>query len=1032
MEGGDGGSGLRLRLLGPCTVEGPGAPSALSLMQRQILGRLAIDAPGTVAVAELEEALWGDDPPATSRAAIQNQVSRLRVRLGPEAVLTDGRGYRLGLPSDLAAVAADLRAAEATLDDDAASAHDIAERALGRWRGRPLDELDQLAVAAALRTHLGEVRRALEDVRLAAALAAGRTRWAVAEAERLVAATPGDEHRWALLVRALAVTGRRGDALAALDRAHRSLARDLGLLPGPELRAAEALVLEVEPGTAGTAPLRLVGRDDEVRAVLDALEAGPVTVVVGEAGSGRSALVSEVLRRLRRSGRRAVGVTTSEHPASPVSTLTELVDDLGVRPDDRLAPVDRFVDALVREVEDRGPIVVAVDDVERSGPTTQAALATAAAHDGVTVMVTAERPVSLPGGPEPARVVTLPPLDVAAVADLAATALDGALGSSGEPFDVTWLHHMSGGNPVLLASLLVDPAVLDHLRGGDPEHTLPPAPGVRELVRRRVAHLGPDGRAALEAAAVCGTSSPVAVVVDLVGEAAVAEVVAAGLLRTDGDGRLHFRHGAIQRVVADDVPLGFRIELHHRAAAASERVGAPPATVAAHAVAAAELDPVAAHRWALRAAAAATGAGAHAEAAEWCGRAVVVASDNPALRPRDLVEAMVRRGDALRQAGDPGQADALFAAADAATAIGDVDLLGEAAFAVLQLGATTESGTVHERAMVLAEHALAAVTDADDRARIGAAASLMYSMTSRPERCRALFVAAEAGATSSAARRDVLPFAYLALGHPADLDERERITHELHDLAVAADDPRARFEAAQLDISVALQRGDGDRVRASLAELEDLTPRVGDVGRRWALAYQRAAVAHLDGDLARSEELAELALTTFVDVSPSRAFATYAAQLLPLRLAAGRLGELADQLETLVADQPGVPAWHAALALCVAPTDRAASRHHATLALDRAAPDFTWLAAHVIGGRAAAHSGDEELVHRYRERLEPWSGRVCWAGTCAYGPVDTVLALLAEALDRPAPAARLAGRARDLARRLGAPVFLDELARFTA
>ncbi|HMJ78909.1 MAG TPA: BTAD domain-containing putative transcriptional regulator, partial [Iamia sp.] len=1002
----------------------------LSLAQRRILCRLAVGAPATVSVPELEEVLWGDDPPATSRAAIQNQVSRLRARLGADAVLTEGRGYRLGLPADLTEAADDLRAAEAAVEEGAApTAHERAERALGRWRGRPLDELDDLPAAEALRGHLREVRRSLEDVRLAAALGMGRARWAIAEAERLVAAEPGDEHRWAMLAGALAAAGRRGDALAALDRAQRSLARDLGLLPGPELRAAQAMILETEPGVAGAAPGRLVGRDDEVRAVLAALEAGVDVVVVGEAGSGRSALVAEVLRRLRRSGRRAIGAATSEHPASPLSTLIELVDELGARPDDRLAPVDRFVDTLVREVEARGPIVVAVDGVERSGPTTQAALAAAAVHDGITLLLTADREPLWTAGSDPARVVPLPPLDVAAVAELAATFLPDELGSSAGPIDVAWLHRMSGGNPVLLASLLVDPAVLDHLRGGEAQQGLPPAPGVRELVRRRVAHLGPEGRAALEAAAVCGTSSPVAVVIGLSSGGGVAEVLAAGLLRADGE-QLQFRHDAIQRVVADDVPRGFRIELHHRAAAASDRLGAPAATVALHAVAATELDPVAARRWALRAATAASEAGAHADAAEWCERAVAVASSSPALGPRDLVEAMVRRGDALRLAGSAEQDHALFEAAEAAISLGDVGLLGAAAFAALQLGATTESGAVHERAMVLAEHALTVVTDPDERARIGAAASLMYSMTSRPERCRELFLAAEAAATSSSARRAVLPFAYLALGHPADLDDRDRITRELHALAVAADDPVARFEAAQLTISVAIQRAEGGRVRRSLAELEDLTPRVGDVGRRWALAYQRSALAHLEGDLARSEELAELALVTFADVSPSRAFATYAAQLLPLRLAARRLGELADQLEALVADQPGVPAWHAALALSVAPTDRDAAHRHATLALDRAAPDFTWLAAHVIGGRAAAQLDDEELVQRYIDRLEPWSGRVCWAGTCAYGPVDSVLALLVEALGRPGPAAVLAGQARDTARRLGAPVFLDELRRF--
>ena len=71
--------------------------------------------------------------------------------------------------------------------------------------------------------------------------------------------------------------------------------------------------------------------------------------------------------------------------------------------------------------------------------------------------------------------------------------------------------------------------------------------------------------------------------------------------------------------------------------------------------------------------------------------------------------------------------------------------------------------------------ALALESDREERAVLAAAASMIHSMSGRTERCRELFLGAEADsrhldasqAAQGQARRQVLPFAYLALGHPA-------------------------------------------------------------------------------------------------------------------------------------------------------------------------------------------------------------------------------------------------------------------------
>ena len=77
---------------------------------------------------------------------------------------------------------------------------------------------------------------------------------------------------------------------------------------------------------------------------------------------------------------------------------------------------------------------------------------------------------------------------------------------------------------------------------------------------------------------------------------------------------------------------GRRIEIHHAAVAALERLDAPAAMIAVHAFAAAEIDRRDAIRWTSAAGVDASAIGAHAEAANWFEQAASVASTSP--RPR--------------------------------------------------------------------------------------------------------------------------------------------------------------------------------------------------------------------------------------------------------------------------------------------------------------------------------------------------------------------------------------------------------------
>lgn len=435
------------------------------------------------------------------------------------------------------------------------------------------------------------------------------------------------------------------------------------------------------------------------------------------------------------------------------------------------------------------------------------------------------------------------------------------------------------------------------------------------------------------------------------------------------------------------------------------------------------LDPAEAIATAREVAAAANRSGAHQEAVLWLSRCLAVPEADRSTRLMLRIEL----GDSQRLAGDPAHLSTLLDAAREALDSGDDEATAAACFALLQLGASSTSGRPIPEVRTILERALPRLGDPELRAPVLAAASLASSLVGVAARSRELFTEAFELSVSDETRARVLPFAYMALGAPADLPVRRAAAEELTRLADRLGDPVAAFEAAQLRFSVALQDGRGADARRAVQDLAGTVSRIGDAGRQWALLFVRAAIAHLDGDDEKCERLAAQAQQLFTPVSPARAAAAYAGQLIALRLAQGRIDELAPMLTGLATAQPGIPAFQSAAALASVRADPDSARTRAALALDLAQDDATWLAGHAVGARAVAGLGDAELCTRYLERLEPWSGLGIWQGTCSYGPVDTAIALLLRTLGDSAGMRRHAARARELAEALAARPFLAEL-----
>ena len=280
--------------------------------QRALLAILLLRRGEAVSTDRLIDQLWGERPPVTAAKTLQGYVSHLRKALGDEVLLTRAGGYLLVAASGqvdadrFEAMAADAR--RALSDGDAARAREVLDGAMGLWRGEPLADLAYEPFAQGEIARLEEARlSALED-RIDADLMLGDHRGLVGELEALVAAHPHRERMLGQLMLALYQCGRQTDALAAYRKGRDALDRELGLEPGPELRALEQRILTQDraldpPAPTGPAP-RVAGssraaRGHKLFAVAGALLlAAAVAAVITELAGGGTVGVRAVANSL--------------------------------------------------------------------------------------------------------------------------------------------------------------------------------------------------------------------------------------------------------------------------------------------------------------------------------------------------------------------------------------------------------------------------------------------------------------------------------------------------------------------------------------------------------------------------------------------------------------------------------------------------------------------------------------------------------------------------------------------------------------
>lgn len=313
---------LDVRLLGPVEVwDGDRRLRVSGAKPTAILAALLVRAGEVLSVERLVDLVWEEQAPATARALVASHVSALRRALagvegGDAVVRTRSPGYVAELP--LGQVDTHIFEQSLALGRRKAAAGDHAEavatlrEALALWRGK--DALEGLGQSFARieSARLAELRRAALEARFASELALGGGPDIVAELYALVADDPVRERLRGQLMTALFRMGRVPDALRVYDEGRRYLANELGIDPGPELRALHQAVLTGDTAVLGAPAAALAATVPGPRPVLD----GPEPVASApEAVSTADELPSDAPRQ---GGRTAEPSSASVRDAAPM------------------------------------------------------------------------------------------------------------------------------------------------------------------------------------------------------------------------------------------------------------------------------------------------------------------------------------------------------------------------------------------------------------------------------------------------------------------------------------------------------------------------------------------------------------------------------------------------------------------------------------------------------------------------------------------------------------------------------------------
>jgi len=930
------------------TDAGPQRPR--SPRQAAVLAHLLLTPGQPVTFEAIADSVWPDQPFDDVKNSLRVHVSNLRKWLrdscsqdAADAVETLKNAYRLNIAPDRV----DWQRFSETITEgqlalaggETIRSIELLRSALDLW-AEPFAELTDHDAAGAQQVLLNARRELAQDELIEAQLRAGAASDVVATLEARTLTHPYREHAHRQLMCALYATGRQAEALDVYRRLYRTLRDDLGIEPGPQIKATQAAVLAQElevaeiadgmPSASSdtTSVADLVGRDGELSTVLDAIDRPGFVVLWGEAGAGKSRLLHEVSDLTARSNvpRRWVGCVAQRDQST--APLWAIRNALGLDPDSGAADAFDLNDELVREISRVPGTVVVFDDFQWADEATVdfvGQLASSTRHGATIVMALRSAEVDTAGKPgqiattlsrrPDATTLTLAPLDLDAVTQLA-----DACGSSLPPPAVL---ERSGGNALFVTELLRS----EHLVGATEDVPR----GVSALLADRLEGAGEAAARVLSVAAVIGQQFEVDLLIRIADQS-VEEIIdgvdagrTLGMVTSGTDGGPVFTHGLIVDAFAARLTDLERCRLHDRIATVLDRRASTsnggPERAMHHAVASLPLgDPSRAVRLAQQSGQVSAVRLAYADARSRYVAALSAADlldddSRDALMPtliRDLGASEVRAGET-----ESGRRN-LRHAIELATARGDDAVALSAAVALVE-GPSPLSGADDDTIRCVTDAVEATTGDVTvERSKLLSWLGGARYFTHDLAHCREL---TDEAIRIADALRDPQAAAFARFGKwqaslgPDDVDERRVLAAEIRSYADASGSLAFVNSGYTMGTSTAIDLGDLAAARRLNAEAAERIVGMAPSRFRWATDGNDVIFAIADGRFDDAESAArqtyERANGPDTGVNASNALITFGAHLVNIRLLQGRGAEAVAILEQHADAAPDLIAYRA-------------------------------------------------------------------------------------------------------------------------
>lgn len=584
-----------------------GQERVLERKDAALIAMLAQDGP--TQRARIATCLWPSVSERQARTNLRQRLFRLRQQAGGDIVRDDGAlrladNIGLDVIESLRALTTDPAAAAGEL----LGAHDYGEHeelerwvasARERWRSQRTKRIEERA---------GELE-AQHD--FAAALP---------YAQRLVDEEPLREQAHRRLIRLHYLRGDRAAAMAAFGCCREYLLSELGVEPDEETLQLARLV---ESGGASAPPRpvprpigvlrppRLIGREAQWQRLQAIADAPGGALILGEAGIGKSRLLSEVaatrcalacsarpgdaalpfafLARLVRAAVQAFGPVQTDWARLELARIVPEIGDAPAGSPDVLRLHQALLQTL-RHARKAGLSVVAVDDLHFADAASLELLPALLAEGREMRLAwllasrTGDSSRELQGlhGDESAGIeqVRLGPLEAHSVQVLLESlAIPGFDAAAWAPS----LTRHTGGNPMFLLETLI--ALLDRDAGtlAAPPRDLPVPAQIGELIERRLRQLHPDALKLARLAALAGPDFSVDLAAEVLAKHPLEiaddwrELESALVIRDNA-----FAHDLIFEATLRSVPAAIARDLHARIAERLERRGVEARRVAAH------------------------------------------------------------------------------------------------------------------------------------------------------------------------------------------------------------------------------------------------------------------------------------------------------------------------------------------------------------------------------------------------------------------------------------------------------------------